>query len=348
MIVAEGYMDVIALSRAGFEHAVAPMGTALTEDQLGLLWRAGPEPILCFDGDAAGQRAAFRSIERALPLIRPGQTLRFAMLPNGQDPDDLIKSKGKTAMQDVLESALPLVDMLWRREFIAEPLNTPEAKAGLKSRIFAALNEITHEDVRVQYQNTLLGRFDTEFGRQAKTYKGKRYKRQTGDSLMDELKLAPSKAARASLANNQRTEFVLIGAILEWPDLLTHVDETLFELKFVTPACIQMQACLLSYWQITKAVEKSGLNAHIASEGLEHLRHDFVWDRLLIRAAMGGAEADLDKRTVLWMNEADALTGQDQTDHSDDDTRSLMADAIRNDNTDALMRRMRALKGVRD
>jgi len=348
MIVAEGYMDVIALSRAGFEHAVAPMGTALTEDQLGLLWRAGSEPILCFDGDAAGQRAAFRSIERALPLIRPGQTLRFAMLPNGQDPDDLIKSKGKTAMQDVLESALPLVDMLWRREFIAEPLNTPEAKAGLKSRIFAALNEITHEDVRVQYQNTLLGRFDTEFGRQAKTYKGKRYKRQTGDSLMDELKLAPSKAARASLANNQRTEFVLIGAILEWPDLLTHVDETLFELKFVTPACIQMQACLLSYWQITKAVEKSGLNAHIASEGLEHLRHDFVWDRLLIRAAMGGAEADLDKRTVLWMNEADALTGQDQTDHSDDDTRSLMADAIRNDNTDALMRRMRALKGVRD
>ena len=131
MIVAEGYMDVIALSRAGFGHAVAPMGTALTEDQLALLWRAGPEPILCFDGDNAGQRAAFRSIERALPHIRPGQSLRFALLPKGQDPDDLIKAKGKTAMQDVLDGALPLVEMLWQREVNEEPLTTPEAKACL-------------------------------------------------------------------------------------------------------------------------------------------------------------------------------------------------------------------------
>ena len=156
MIVAEGYMDVIALSRAGFQHAVAPMGTALTEDQLALLWRAGPEPVLCFDGDKAGQRAAFRSIERALPYIRPGQSLRFALLPKGQDPDDLIKAKGKTAMQDVLDNALPLVEMLWQREVSKESLTTPEAKAGLKSRIFAALQEISHEDVRAQYQTALL------------------------------------------------------------------------------------------------------------------------------------------------------------------------------------------------
>jgi len=350
MIVAEGYMDVIALSRSGFKHAVAPMGTALTEDQLALLWRAGPEPILCFDGDAAGQRAAFRSIERALPLIRPGQTLRFAMLPSGQDPDDLIKAKGKTAMQEVLDNALPMVDMLWQRELKAEPLHTPEAKAGLKSRIFTALNEITHDVVRSQYQNALLGRFDTEFGRQAKVNKGKNYKRQTGDSMQDELKLTRNdrKTAKIALSNKQRKELVLIGGILEWPELLSRVDETLFELKFTIPSCIQLQASLLSYWQVTKAVEKSGLNAHIASEGLEHLRHDFVWVRQLIKAAMGGAEADLDTRTALWMNEADALTGQNQTDHSDDEARSLMADAIRNNNTDALMRRMRALKGVRD
>jgi DNA primase len=94
MIVAEGYMDVIALARAGFEHAVAPMGTALTEEQLELLWRSGPEPILCFDGDKAGLRAAFRSIERALPLLKPGYSLRFALLPDGQDPDDLIRADG--------------------------------------------------------------------------------------------------------------------------------------------------------------------------------------------------------------------------------------------------------------
>jgi len=132
LIVAEGYMDVIALARAGFRHSVAPMGTALTEDQLDLLWRVGPEPILCFDGDKAGVRAAFRSIERALPMLRPGQSLRFAMLPEGQDPDDLIRAAGPPAMQSVLNSALPLVDMLWRREAERELLNTPEAKAGLE------------------------------------------------------------------------------------------------------------------------------------------------------------------------------------------------------------------------
>ena len=150
LIVAEGYMDVIALSRAGFKHAVAPMGTALTESQLMLLWRSGPEPILCFDGDKAGIRAAYRSIERALPLISPTRTLRFAMLPDGEDPDDLIKTKGKTAMQKILDQSIPLVKMLWEREVNLESLNSPEAKAGLKSRIFDAIKEIQNEEVRAQ------------------------------------------------------------------------------------------------------------------------------------------------------------------------------------------------------
>jgi len=264
MIVAEGYMDVIALSRAGFEHAVAPMGTALTEDQLALLWRAGPEPILCFDGDKAGLRAVFRSVERALPLIRPGQTLRFAILPDGQDPDDLIKAKGRGAMEEVLNRAIPLVDMVWEREVQAEPLNSPEAKAGLKSRIFAALKEIQHDNVRTQYQSALLDRFDAEFGRQKKSYGGNRWNkspnRKASPALKATMQLGAIEAAR---------ERRLIGAILEWPDLLERVDETLFELQFRSPQAAQMQRALLSYWRVTKAVEKSALNAHIASEGLE-------------------------------------------------------------------------------
>ena len=216
MIVAEGYMDVIALSRAGFEHAVAPMGTALTEDQLALLWRAGPEPILCFDGDKAGLRAAFRSVERALPLIRPGQTLRFAMLPDGQDPDDLIKAKGRGAMEEVLNRAIPLVDMVWEREVQAEPLNSPEAKAGLKDRIFRVLKEISHEELRKQYQKVLLKKFDGEFFDSKKT-QSQPYKRRTGDSLADENKASKAKQVKAekSLRTKMRTEAVLLGAILE-------------------------------------------------------------------------------------------------------------------------------------
>ena len=343
MIVAEGYMDVIALSRAGFEHAVAPMGTALTEDQLALLWRAGPEPILCFDGDKAGLRAAFRSVERALPLIRPGQTLRFAILPDGQDPDDLIKAKGRGAMEEVLNRAIPLVDMVWEREVQAEPLNSPEAKAGLKARIFAALKEIQHDDLRAQYQSALLDRFDAEFGRQKKSFGGNQWNkspnRKASPALKATMQLGAIEAAR---------EKRLIGAILEWPELLERVDETLFELQFRSPQAAQMQRTLLSYWRVTKAVEKSALNAHIASEGLETLHREFARDRLLIKAAMGGSDAELETRTALWMNEADALTGQDQASDGSDEARSLMADAIRTDNSDALKRRMRALRGDRE
>lgn len=140
----------------------------------------------------------------------------------------------------------------------------------------------------------------------------------------------------------------LIGAILEWPDLLPRVDEALFELSFSTPACAQMQQILLSYWRSTKAVEKSSLNAHIESEGLKNLHREFARDRLLIKAAMGGADADLDTRTALWQDEAAALTGHTQTDDDSDEARSLMADAIRNDNTDALKRRMRAVKNSQE
>jgi DNA primase len=135
---------------------------------------------------------------------------------------------------------------------------------------------------------------------------------------------------------------------LEWPELLGRVDEALFELKFQSSEASQMQRALLSYWRVTKAVEKSTLNAHIASEGLETLHRELARDRLLIRAAMGGTDAQLDTRTALWMKEADALTGQDQASDGSDETRSLMADAIRTDNSDALKRRMRASKGDRE
>jgi DNA primase len=340
LIVAEGYMDVIALSRAGFKHAVAPMGTALTESQLMLLWRSGPEPILCFDGDKAGIRAAYRSIERALPLISPTRTLRFAMLPDGEDPDDLIKTKGKTAMQKILDQSIPLVKMLWEREVNLESLNSPEAKAGLKSRIFDSIKEIQNEEVRAQYRTDLLGRFDSEFGRRAKHQSNKFTSSRN-----------PSSALKATMRPNAITsarERRLISAILEWPELLNYLDEVFFGLKFTSAAAIQMQSTLLSYWQLTKSVEKSSLNAHIANQGMELLKSGFSRDRQLITAAMGGIDAELETRTAIWIKEASTLSGFNQSDAGGSETINLMAEAIRNDNTVALKRRMRASKGERD
>ena len=132
VIVCEGYMDVIALNRAGFANAVAPLGTALTEDQIGLLWRMAAEPIICLDGDAAGQRAAAKAAERALPLLEPGRSLRFAAIPPPEDPDSLIRSRGAGAMQEVLDHALPLSEVLWRQELAGHSLDTPERCAAIR------------------------------------------------------------------------------------------------------------------------------------------------------------------------------------------------------------------------
>ncbi len=159
LIVVEGYMDVIALAAAGFAECVAPLGTALTERQIEMLWRLVETPILCFDGDAAGQRAAMRAVTRALPLLRPAHSLRIVRLPAGLDPDDLIKQQGAKAMEEVLGGARNLIDTLWEYERDAAPLVTPEDKAGLKARLLAHVETIADRDIQSLYRRELLEKF---------------------------------------------------------------------------------------------------------------------------------------------------------------------------------------------
>ena len=159
LIVVEGYMDVIALDRAGISEAVAPNGTALTEGQIERLWRLDPSPILCFDGDNAGRKAAVRAALRALPLLRPDRTLRFVELPAGQDPDDVVKSGGREAIEALLAAPEPLDARLWRHELEAEPLNTPEAWTGLKQRLVDHAASIAHPDLSRMYREDWLNRF---------------------------------------------------------------------------------------------------------------------------------------------------------------------------------------------
>jgi DNA primase len=163
LIAVEGYVDVIALVAAGFEGAVAPLGTALTEDHLQMMWRIAPEPTLCFDGDAAGIKAAQRGIDLALPLLEPGQSLRFALLPGGQDPDDLIRAQGAGAMQTVLEEAVGLADMLWRREIENADLATPERRAGAERNLMKHIDEIAEPKVREHYRSAMRERLRALF-----------------------------------------------------------------------------------------------------------------------------------------------------------------------------------------
>jgi DNA primase len=163
IVVVEGYVDVIAMVGTGYPGAVAPLGTALTENQLALLWKMADEPILCFDGDRAGQKAAWRAAELALPHLAPGKSLRFALLPEGQDPDDLARSGGRAAIEDVIAASRGLVDVIWAREIEGGNFDTPERRAALEKRIGELSNAIRDEVVRRYYRQDFAERLSRMF-----------------------------------------------------------------------------------------------------------------------------------------------------------------------------------------
>jgi len=218
VIVAEGYMDVIALVQAGIEHAVAPLGTAITEDQLALLWRMADEPVIALDGDAAGQRAAHRLIDLALPHLAPGKSLSFAVMPPGQDPDDLIRAGGVAAMDRVLKAARPLIDLLWDRQRDAHQLDTPERRAGFDRDLRRVLERIADATVRRHYEMEFRRRRAELFAPPAKDGP-----RRFGRGSRPAMPAKPTPATRASLlarsdfsdlsAARLRESAILLGCI---------------------------------------------------------------------------------------------------------------------------------------
>ncbi|WP_209347540.1 DNA primase [Pontixanthobacter sp. CEM42] len=230
VVVVEGYMDVIALAAAGIEDAVAPMGTALTETQIEMLWRMVETPVLCFDGDAAGQRAAMRAVERALPMLRPSHSLRIVRLPTGLDPDDLLQQKGRKAMDEVLEGAATLLDTLWTFERDAQPLTTPEDKAGLKARLLSHTDAIQDSDIRSLYRRELLERFSA-FAyppREQKPWVKREWK--PGGFKQATPTLSPDAAARLKRSSSGGSRDILANAVVaglaRHPDqILRHADQ---------------------------------------------------------------------------------------------------------------------------
>ncbi|MGO9238073.1 MAG: DNA primase [Methylocella sp.] len=174
LIVVEGYVDVIAMTSAGFEASVAPLGTALTDAQCELLWKMSEEPILCFDGDRAGRKAAYRAIDMALPLIGPGRSLGFALLPEGEDPDDLVRAGGREAVSHMLKQSLPLAEFIWKRETENKDFGTPERRAGLERRLGEIARKIRDEALRRYYQADFKERLYQFFNRQFFTKDGTR------------------------------------------------------------------------------------------------------------------------------------------------------------------------------
>jgi len=215
VIVVEGYMDVIALWQAGFPAAVAPLGTAVTQEQIQVLWRLGGEPVVCLDGDQAGQRAGFRLLERALPVLKPGYSLRFAYLPAGEDPDSLVGGQGAGALREVLGAARPLADMLWRRALANHRVDTPERRAGLRRDLQAAVREIQDPAVRDAYWRDMEQRFHQHFGHWRN--QGRRGRKPERRGMAPE---RPGPARQPVRMLQRRAEQAVLAALVHHPALI--------------------------------------------------------------------------------------------------------------------------------
>lgn len=294
MLVAEGYMDVIALHRAGFDNAVAPLGTALTEAQIEWMWRSVAEPILCLDGDAAGQRAAIRAAERALPILKPGRSLRFARLPVPEDPDSLIRKSGPAAMGAVFDQARPLGDTLWQAKFAHLPLATPEQRAGAEQQIKEFLGVIPDPGLRRDYIFDFVGRLRQAARAQKPVTAwtgGKFQRRQTPKTMIyaarNENGAVAVMGRRPMMlppAAEHTQEKLMILMVLEQPWLLDEVAESLGEVQFSDSNLDKLRQDVLIHAHTYGSLDRDAVYNHLRSRGfsqtldclLEAIAHELV------------------------------------------------------------------------
>jgi DNA primase len=303
IILAEGYMDVIALVRAGFAHSVAPLGTALTEDQLHLLWRTAPEPILAFDGDTAGLKAAHRAAHLALPYLKPGYSLRFAFLPSGEDPDSYIAANGAGAMTVLLEAALPLSQLLWRTETEGKDFSTPERRAGLEHSLKEIVDRIADGKIADYYRRSFDQLVFESFKRRAPSpARGAGQPRAAfrpssfgsgagpgkfrGDFKPRPLPGTPeavsasvqaSALVRTGQTGARHAKEMELGRLLvESPQIALAEGETLAVLDLADPSLDRLRHELLNLAASGSSLEKAGVQAHFTRKGIADLLVHFA------------------------------------------------------------------------
>jgi DNA primase len=298
VIVVEGYVDVIAMVTAGYAATVAPLGTALTEDQLALLWRMADEPVLCFDGDNAGMRAAFRAVELAMPRLKPSKSLKFALLPQGQDPDDLVRSAGREAVAEVIASARPLSQMLWARETEGHTFDTPERRAALEARINEVTAGIGDDAVRKYYRQDFQARLQQFFAPaqgQGFGARGNFQQRGRNEAWRDRPKgewqrnggpkrpevgsrntpyvvvsqqLASSPLHRGARTSVPLREALILQAALNYPWLLHDHLEELASLEFRYADAEKLKAALIDIAAHSAAPDAAAIKAELAARDL--------------------------------------------------------------------------------
>jgi len=281
IIAVEGYMDVIALAQAGFPNAVAPLGTALTEDQIKLLWRMADEPVLCFDGDEAGRKAAFRAVDTSLPLIEPGHSLKFAFLPQGLDPDDLVREQGAGAFTALLAKSRPLAGVLWAREVEGGDFSTPERRAALENRLAELMRQISDKRVRRHYGEDIARRLKTLWdGNTVKTpvsMRGRnqrppRFEKGRGRFRENRLNSWDSAGASESLkrstlvsgrSESASREALILHTLLNHPWLLEAYPEQIAQLVFQNGQLSRLRDEMLNLTSGDKPLDSEGLNTQL-------------------------------------------------------------------------------------
>jgi DNA primase len=307
LVVVEGYMDVIACQRAGVA-AVAPLGTALTEEQMGALWRLHPEPTLCFDGDGAGQRAAARVIDRALPLLKPGRSCRFALITGGKDPDEVLREQGAAALKAQLALTRPFVDVLFERErAAAEPLDTPERRTALKVAFRKLAGQIADADLAQSYRDELLRRYEALWPLQAPAYtasdaaRALRNRPRKGKGPPPGGATPEGKAAARRLSLSLRPVAAAVAlALLENPEWIDDQLETLEVQGLGDQGLAEIAKEIIRFRLMSSSLDSATLRRHLASLGYDAILKE------ISRAAVGShapfLQSDLppERARLLW------------------------------------------------
>ncbi len=294
VIVAEGYTDVIALHQAGFAGAVAPLGTALTENQIELLWKLAPEPILCFDGDSAGQRAAARAAERTLPLLKPGHSLRFALLPAGEDPDSLLRAHGPAVLREALGHARPLVDIVWEVATVGKPTDTPERRALIRKELRDLVAHIAERSVQEAYYAEIESRFAAAFDRRRTRWRGGKRGGKNAPVNAPDLKSDGNVGVLA-----MRQQQALLATIVNHPELVADFGEEIGTLRLPSPELDRLRQEIIGLW--SPDLDAPTMRRHLSEHGF-----DEVLSRLLsleVYEHAGFAQADAGSEAVRrgWM-----------------------------------------------
>lgn len=316
IIAAEGYMDVIALHRAGLAHAVAPLGTAMTERQLELLWRVTDEPVLCFDGDNAGLRAAARAAERALPLLKPGKSLRFVGLPPGEDPDSLLRTAGKAGLARAVADTRPLLDLVWESALATHRIDTPEQRAALQADLRQLAGRVADQTVKGHYDSMLRDRFYTALRASREKAKRQGQGRPAAPPIARTVKRSRPPTAR------QHANRILLAIAVNHPEIGDQIYEQLSALAIEETELARLRDATVGWLAdrpelnsgpesdvaeqaqgdqiVASGIDREALYSHLRAHGLGHVLDWLLTDRIYVHAKSAEPRATAEDALRGW------------------------------------------------